>query len=133
MPFSVNFPARDDGWVRIRCHRGVVVISLTGHLDAHNASRLFELLGRFAPLRNGVILALSALDYCGVAGLRMLIAVGGGYFRLQKPWALIPGPVPARLLILTPHLAVMPIADTIDAAATMLCRPTPPSGLGVIR
>jgi len=113
--------ADPDLWVTVRPHpRGPCLMSISGELDYHTASRLRAGL-EDVPLEQGVslIIDLSRLTYCDSTGVSVLV---GAYHRSRAAGAALAltGMNPARVFHVIGLDQVFASYDTVDDAARAL-------------
>jgi anti-anti-sigma factor len=111
-----------------RLKSSVAIIIAYGDIDASNAGALTDYtLGHTTGCR-GLILDLRGLDFFATEGFPALHRISVGCARAGKAWVLVPGAAVSRVLAICDPQALLPAADTVDAAlATFHSQLHPPS------
>jgi anti-anti-sigma factor len=103
-----------------RLRSSVAAITASGGIDASNADTLTEYtLGHLMHCR-GLILDLRDLDFFGTEGFSALHRVSVGCARAGIGWAVVPGDAVSRLLRICDPEALLPAADTVQAAMAIV-------------
>jgi anti-anti-sigma factor len=113
-----------------RLKSSVAVISAHGDLDASNVSDVTEYtLGHVTGCR-GLILDLRGLNFFATEGFPALHRVAVCCARAGIGWAVVPGAAVSRVLAICDPQALLPAAETVDAAlATVHNQLHPPQPL----
>src|SRR5574337_1537440 len=124
LPMAIDsngaFPSQhwDSHTARVVTHwgRSGLVITVTGEVDAANASDLADDVQRCAALCEWLVLDFSDLEFIGTAGLSMLHAINTRCADHDVHWALVPGAATARLLHICSPDAALPTTGSVDDA-----------------
>ena len=124
-----QFLLPDQLW---ECHRArltrryvkpsVVVLSAGGELDASNADHVVRYAMTQTANCRTLIVDLGAVTFCGTAGFSALHKINVGCARIGVHWMVVPGRAVRRLLRIADPQAVLPLANTVDAALAIADR-----------
>jgi anti-anti-sigma factor len=100
-------------------HGRVIIVAVTGEIDAVNAVQFDAGLGRFAGAARPMVIDLSGVVFFGVAGLRALLHFDDMHRRSGAAWLLVAGPLVHRLLGVAGR-GTARMAGTVDEAVRQL-------------
>ena len=99
---------------------GLAVIIVHGELDASNANEFVDYPLRHAEHTQRLVVDLRAVSFFGTAGFSALHAINVGSARARTNWALVPSAMVTRLLEICDPDCALPIARTVEDAASAL-------------
>ena len=103
--------------------RTVVVFRVFGEIDAFNADWLASLMISLSRPSVPTAVDLGAVEFCSVAGVRMLTNVQAQFCCGGTHLAVVPGPWITRILQLVPTDVTLPLCATLDDAIRSLVSP----------
>jgi anti-anti-sigma factor len=120
-----SLPARSgyiiDGriaWWKVHARRQAIVLTASGEIDASNADSFGKTVSRLSAEGDPLVVDLRAVDFCGVQGLQVLVALDEACRGSDLAWALVPGQAVQALLRIGDfgaHLPVVPsVADALQ-------------------
>ena len=98
----------------------VGIITVQGELDASNATQFADHVEQCADDGVRLILDLSSLEFFGTAGFSALHTINVRCAHTGSRWALVTGDAVARLLRVCDRDNVLPVADSVPEAVTLL-------------
>ncbi|MFN8032409.1 MAG: STAS domain-containing protein [Mycobacterium sp.] len=98
----------------------VGIITVQGELDASNATRFADHVEQCADEGVRLILDLSSLKFFGTAGFSALHNINARCAHTGSRWALVTGDAVLRLLRVCDRDNVLPVADSVPEAITLL-------------
>lgn len=98
----------------------VGIITVQGELDASNATQFADHVKQCADDGVRLILDLSSLEFFGAAGFSALHTINVRCTHTGSRWALVTGDAVARLLRVCDRDNVLPVADSVPEAVTLL-------------
>ena len=98
----------------------VGIITVQGELDASNATQFADHVERCATEGVRLILDLSPLDFFGTAGFSALHTINVRCAHAGSRWALVSGDSVSRLLRVCDRDHVLPVANSVPEAITLL-------------
>ncbi|GEM_PF-4595231 len=101
-------------------NQGIVVLRAYGEVDAFNADRFGSQLARLPRCHEKIVVDLSQLRFCSVAGIRMLDRLHDRYLAKDVAWAVVAGPRVGRVLELAPTISPLPLRSEVDDAIRLL-------------
>jgi anti-anti-sigma factor len=99
----------------------VIIVAVTGEIDAVNAGPSDAGLGRFAGAARPIVIDLSGVGFFGIAGLRALLHFDDLHRRSGAVWLLVAGPLVHRLLGVA-RRGTVGTAGTVDEAVRQLSK-----------
>lgn len=104
-------PAR----VQVRARRLATVLRLDGQIDASNADAVGDAIRRFSKLMAPLIVDTSRLEFLGLAGFRVLLALNNEHQRSRLHCSVVGGAALHRLTrVVTGH--GLPVVDSVPEA-----------------
>ncbi len=101
-------------------NEGIVVLRAFGEVDAFNADRFGAQLARLPRPHENIVVDLSPLHFCSVAGIRMLDRLYDRYVAKDVAWVVVAGPRVGRVLELAPTISPLPLRARFDEAIQLL-------------
>ncbi|HNM85522.1 MAG: STAS domain-containing protein [Mycobacterium sp.] len=101
-------------------NRGVVVLSVSGEVDAFNSVQLGRTLAGMPHHREPVVVDFRALRFCSVAGVSVLSHLHEQFRSKNAVWAVVPGPWLTRVLQAVPARVLLPLCPDIDDAIRLV-------------
>lgn len=98
----------------------VGIITVQGELDASNAAEFATYVDQSTTDGVRLVLDLSTLEFFGTAGFSALHTINVRCAHSGARWALVSGEAVARLLRVCDRDKVLPVADTVPEAITLL-------------
>jgi anti-anti-sigma factor len=113
-----------------RLKSSLAVIIAYGDIDAFNAGALTEYTLGHATGCRGLVVDLRGLDFFATEGFPALHRISVGCAHAGTAWVLVPSAAVSRVLAICDPQALLPAADTVDAAlATFHNQQHPPATL----
>jgi anti-anti-sigma factor len=99
---------------QMRAHRRdeVIVVRITGDVDATNIDRFYDYTRRFVAEAPGLILDLSEVDFLCASGISVLVALDDECRSAGTDWAIVGGPFVRRLLYIGDPSGALPTATS---------------------
>jgi anti-anti-sigma factor len=118
-----SLPTRSDyvidgriAWWKVQARRQAIVLTASGEIDASNTDHFSNKLHRLASVGDPLIVDLTAVDFFGVQGLRVLIAHNDDCRRVGLLWALVAGRAVCPLLRIGDLGAALPVVRSVTDA-----------------
>jgi anti-anti-sigma factor len=118
-----SLPARSgyiiDGriaWWKVHARRQAIVLTASGEIDASNADSFGKTVSRLTAEGDPLVVDLRAVDFCGVQGLQVLVALDEECREGGLAWALVAGPAVHALLRLGDFGASLPVVPSVADA-----------------
>ena len=128
-------PGRSIAWqggrsqaARVRVYprsRAVVVVELSGEIDACNAESVGQYMGNFISPPRPLVVDLTDVSFLGARGIRQLFALGDECVKAGVEWTLVvANNLLNRLLHITDRNNVLPVVGSLAEALRrgMACR-----------
>jgi anti-anti-sigma factor len=114
---DTDFPSQlwESGTARFaaRWGRSGGVIAVHGEIDAANADRFADQLGRCATCCEWLVLDLTDLEFMGTAGFSALQAINARFAKTKVYWVLVPGAAVSRLLNVCDPDSALPMSESV--------------------
>lgn len=108
-------PRTDHDRVHMRAHLRhlATVLTISGNIDASNTDRVSAYAARLIPVGNALLLDLSGVDFMAAQSVSVLATVGNASDDAGLPWALITSHAVDRVLRLSEHDDILPVASSV--------------------
>lgn len=111
------FPIDLDGVrARAQCGRLVTVVTISGEIDVSNVEDVTAYAFRSVLVGNALLLDMSGVEFFGVRGISLFVALEHACRGTGLPWALITSPAVERVLRLSGQKDAMPVANSARTA-----------------
>jgi anti-anti-sigma factor len=101
-----------------------MVVMVSGEIDAANAARVSQRIGRYVVPGFGLIVDMSEVDFLGAQGLRELFELGEKCGIVGVWWALVASDAVRLVLRATNFENVLPVAGSPEEALHRLANPS---------
>ena len=98
--------------MRAHCRDQVMVVKVTGDIDATNIDRLYDYTRRFVRQTPGLILDLSGVDFVCARGISVLYTLDNDCRTAGTHWAIVGSPFVRRLLRIGDPSDALPTASS---------------------
>ena len=98
--------------MRAHCRDQVMVVKVTGDIDATNIDRLYDYTRRFVRQTPGLILDLSGVDFVCARGISVLNTLDNDCRTAGTHWAIVGSPFVRRLLRIGDPSDALPTASS---------------------
>lgn len=103
-------------WWKVHARRQAIVLTASGEIDASNADSFSKTIFRLTAEGDPLIVDLRAVDFCGVQGLQVLVALDEECRESGLAWALVAGRAMHALLRIGDASAAFPVVPSVTDA-----------------
>jgi anti-anti-sigma factor len=104
---------RDRVHMQAHLRHLATILTIRGDIDASNTDRVSAYAARLVPVGNALLLDLSGVDFLAAQSISVLAAVGDACDHAGLPWALIASHAVDRVLRISEHDDILPVADSV--------------------
>ena len=104
---------RDRVHMRAHLRHLATVLAISGDIDASNTDRVSAYAARLVPVGNALLLDLSGVSFLAAQSILVLVTVGDACDDAGLPWALITSHAVDRVLRISEHDDILPVASSV--------------------
>jgi anti-anti-sigma factor len=99
--------------MRAQLRHLATILTISGDIDARNIDRVSAYATRLVPVGNALLLDLSGVTFFAAQSISVLVTVGDACDNAGSPWALITSHAVDRVLRISEHDDVLPVASSV--------------------
>ena len=103
-------------WWKVHARRQAIVLTASGDIDASNADSFGKTISRLTAEGDPLVVDLRAVDFCGVQGLQVLVALDEQCRESGVSWALVAGRAVHAVLRIGDCGASLPVMPSVADA-----------------